>query len=62
MGHSGGARHGSPMGGTYRHTTPEMLTRAVEAIEKRSAIALDVAQVWPKQSGAPNGNAEAGVG
>ncbi len=60
MGHSGGARDGSPMGRTYRHTTPEMLARVVEAVEKRLAIALDVTQVWPDQSGEPDGNREAG--
>jgi integrase len=41
MGHSGGPRHeGSPMARIYRHTTPEMLTRVVAAIEERLAIAV----------------------
>jgi Phage integrase family len=47
MGHSGGARDGSPMGRTYRHTTPEMLSRVVEAVEKRLGIALDVPRCGP---------------
>jgi hypothetical protein len=49
------------MARTYRHTPPEMLARVVEAIEKRLAIALDAAQVWPKQPGAPDGDADASV-
>jgi hypothetical protein len=61
MGHSGGARDGSPMGLNYRHTTPEMLAGVVEAVDKRLAIALDVGQVWPNQSEAPDGNAEVGA-
>jgi hypothetical protein len=49
MGHSGGPQHdGSPMAKVYRHTTPEMRIRAAKAIEDRLAIALDVAQMWPK--------------
>jgi len=50
MGHSGGAREGSPMGRTYRHTTPEMLARVVAALEERLAGALPVPQVCPNKA------------
>jgi integrase len=41
MGHSGGPRHeGSPMARIYRHTTPEMLTRVIAAVEDRLAVAV----------------------
>ncbi|HZD01172.1 MAG TPA: tyrosine-type recombinase/integrase [Actinomycetes bacterium] len=45
MGHSGSEREGSPMARVYRHTTPEMRTRAAKVIEDRLAIALRVAQM-----------------
>jgi hypothetical protein len=40
-----GAQHlGSTMGAHYRHTTPEMATRVVMAIQDRLAVALSVAE------------------
>ncbi len=49
MGHAGGrssgghSREGSPIGLRYRHTTPEMEARVVAAIERRLALAFEVA-------------------
>ena len=48
MGHeaSGRGQHrGSAMGAHYRHTTPEMAARVVEAIQQRLTIVLRVAEV-----------------
>jgi hypothetical protein len=40
-----GAQHlGSTMGAHYRHTTPEMATRVVMAIQDRLAVAVSVAE------------------
>jgi integrase len=48
MGHEAstrGAQHlGSAMGAHYRHTTPEMATRVVRAIQDRLAVAVSVAE------------------
>jgi len=47
MGHeaSGRGQHlGSAMGTHYRHTTPEMAARVVEAIQQRLEIVLEVAE------------------
>ena len=48
MGHEAstrGAQHlGSTMGAHYRHTTPEMATRVVMAIETRLAVVVGVAE------------------
>ena len=48
MGHEAstrGAQHlGSTMGAHYRHTTPEMATRVVMAIQDRLAVAVSVAE------------------
>ena len=48
MGHEAstrGAQHlGSTMGAHYRHTTPEMATRVVMAIQDRLAITVSVAE------------------
>jgi hypothetical protein len=33
------------MGAHYRHTTPEMVARAVEAIQQRLAVVLGVAEL-----------------
>jgi integrase len=47
MGHeasSRGQQHGSAMGAHYRHTTPEMAARAVDAIQQRLMIVLNVAE------------------
>jgi Phage integrase family len=48
MGHEAstrGAQHlGSTMGAHYRHTTPEMATRVVMAIQDRLAVAISVAE------------------
>jgi len=47
MGHQARARgqqRGSTMGAHYRHTTPEMAARAVDAIEQRLTVVLQVAQ------------------
>jgi hypothetical protein len=35
---------GSLMGAHYRHTTPEMATRAVDAIQQRLTVVLHVAE------------------
>jgi hypothetical protein len=49
MGHEAtgrsGQQQGSAMGAHYRHTTPEMAARAVEAIQQRLPIVLAVAEV-----------------
>jgi integrase len=48
MGHEASTRcaqHlGSTMGAHYRHTTPEMATRVVMAIQDRLAVAISVAE------------------
>jgi hypothetical protein len=48
MGHEatgrGGRGLGSAMGAHYRHTTPEMATRVVAAVDARLAIVLRVAE------------------
>jgi hypothetical protein len=48
MGHEAstrGAWHlGSTMGAHYRHTTPEMATRAVTAVQARLAVVVSVAE------------------
>jgi hypothetical protein len=48
MGHEAstrGAQHlGSTMGAYYRHTTPEMATRVVMAIQGRLAVVVSVAE------------------
>jgi integrase len=48
MGHEAstrGAQHlGSTMGAHYRHTTPEMATRVVMAIQDRLAVVVSVAE------------------
>ncbi|HSO55049.1 MAG TPA: tyrosine-type recombinase/integrase, partial [Actinomycetes bacterium] len=48
MGHEargrGGQDRGSAMGAHYRHTTPEMAARAVDAIQQRLTIVLQVAE------------------
>ncbi len=48
MGHEAstrGAQHpGSAMGAHYRHTTPEMATRVVMAIQTRLAVVVSVAE------------------
>jgi hypothetical protein len=48
MGHEapgrGGQGLGSAMGAHYRHTTPEMATRVMAAIEARLAVVLSVAE------------------
>ena len=47
MGHEAtgrsGEQRGSVMGAHYRHTTTEMATRAVDAIQQRLSVTLDVA-------------------
>ena len=48
MGHGAtsrsGQHQGSAMGAHYRHTTPEMAARVVEAVQQRLAIVLEVAE------------------
>jgi hypothetical protein len=48
MGHEatgrGGQALGSAMGVQYRHTTPELATRVITAIEARLAVVLSVAE------------------
>ena len=48
MGHEAtgrtGQQRGSAMGAHYRHTTPEMAARVVDAIEQRLAVVLQVAE------------------
>ena len=49
MGHEAtgrsGQQRGSAMGAHYRHTTPEMAARAVDAIQQRLTIVLGVAEL-----------------
>jgi hypothetical protein len=49
MGHQassrGGHLRGSTIGAHYRHTTPEMAARAVEAIQERLTVVLGVAEL-----------------
>jgi predicted ArsR family transcriptional regulator len=49
MGHQassrGGHQRGSAMGAHYRHTTPEMAARVVEAIQQRLTVVLGVAEL-----------------
>jgi predicted ArsR family transcriptional regulator len=49
MGHEAtgrsGQQRGSAMGAHYRHTTPEMAARAVEAIQQRLTVVLGVAEL-----------------
>jgi len=48
MGHEATGRsgqRGSAMGAHYRHTTPEMVARAVEAIQQRLTVVLGVAEL-----------------
>ena len=48
MGHEASTRSaqhlGSTMGAHYRHTTPEMATRVVMAIQDRLTVAVSVAE------------------
>src|SRR4029434_4794319 len=49
MGHEAtgrsGQQRGSAMGADYRHTTPEMAARAVDAIQQRLTVVLGVAEL-----------------
>jgi predicted ArsR family transcriptional regulator len=49
MGHEAtgrsGQQRGSAMGAHYRHTTPEMAARAVDAIQQRLTVVLRVAEL-----------------
>ena len=49
MGHEAtgrsGQQRGSAMGAHYRHTTPEMAARAVDAIQQRLTVVLGVAEL-----------------
>jgi hypothetical protein len=49
MGHDAtgrrGQQRGSAMGAHYRHTTPEMAARAVDAIQQRLTVVLGVAEL-----------------
>jgi len=49
MGHEAigrsGQQRGSAMGAHYRHTTPEMAARAMDAIQQRLRIVLQVAEL-----------------
>jgi hypothetical protein len=48
MGHQANSRghlRGSAIGAHYRHTTPEMAARAVEAIQQRLTVVLEVAEL-----------------
>jgi ribonuclease BN (tRNA processing enzyme) len=51
MGHEAtsrtGQQHSSALGAHYRHTTPEMAARVVDAIQRRLAIVLRVAELAP---------------
>jgi hypothetical protein len=55
MGHEAttrGAQHlGSTMGAHYRHTTPEMATRVVMAIQDRLAVVVSVAEQLTESAG-----------
>jgi integrase len=48
MGHEAtgrtGQHRGSAMGAHYRHTTPEMATRVIDAVQQRLTIVLQVAE------------------
>ena len=47
MGHEAtgrGQQRGSAMGAHYRHTTPEMAVRVVEAVQQRLTVVLQVAE------------------
>jgi hypothetical protein len=48
MGHEAtsrtGQHRGSAMGAHYRHTTPEMAARVIDAIQQRLTIVLQVAE------------------
>jgi integrase len=48
MGHEAtgrsGQQRGSAMGAHYRHTTPEMATRVIDAVQQRLTIVLQVAE------------------
>jgi ribonuclease BN (tRNA processing enzyme) len=48
MGHEATGRsrqqQGSAMGAHYRHTTPEMAARVVDAIQQRLAVIIQVAE------------------
>jgi len=47
MGHEATGRsgqRGSAMGAHYRHTTPEMAMRAIDAINRRLTVVLGVAE------------------
>jgi integrase len=59
MGHAGGRQteRGSRVGRVYRHTTAEMRTRVVAAIEERLAITLEVAQTRREGSERPSSRA-----
>ena len=51
MGHeasSRGQQRGSAMGAHYRHTTPEMAARVINAIQQRLTITLSVAENPPE--------------
>src|SRR4029450_3368615 len=48
MGHQASSRghlRGSAIGAHYRHTTPEMAARAVEAVQQRLTVGLGVAEL-----------------
>ena len=48
MGHQASSRghlRGSAIGAHYRHTTPEMAARVVDAIQQRLTVVLGVAEV-----------------
>ena len=48
MGHQASSRghlHGSAIGAHYRHTTPEMAARVVEANQQRLTVVLEVAEL-----------------
>ena len=54
MGHEatshGGQQRGSAMGARYRHTTPEMAARVLQALDHRLTLALHVAEQPPEPS------------
>jgi integrase len=64
MGHAQGGRRrserGSVIGRRYRHTTPEMATRAVGAIEARLAVVLAVAARPLPETATPDGSRRGG--
>jgi len=49
MGHQassrGGQQRGTAIGAHYRHTTPEMAVRAVDAMQQRLTVVLEVAEL-----------------